>query len=47
MYKLLPAVFLLTSCTYSINLVHTEGHATDIVDETQTPTATTSVDAHV
>jgi hypothetical protein len=47
MYKLIPAVLLLTSCTYSINMVHTEGNASDIVDETQTPTATTSVDAHI
>lgn len=29
-------IALLTSCTYSINMVHTEGHASDVVDETQT-----------
>lgn len=30
-------VFLLTACTYSIVLVHTEGSATDVVDSEQTP----------
>lgn len=25
----------LTGCTYSINMVHTEGSASDVVDETQ------------
>lgn len=25
----------LTSCTYSITMVHTQGSATDVVDETQ------------
>lgn len=25
----------MTSCTYSINLVHTQGTASDVVDETQ------------
>jgi hypothetical protein len=25
----------LVSCTYSITMVHTEGQATDVVDETQ------------
>lgn len=36
---LVLTVFLLfmflTSCTYSINMVHTQGHAEDVVDETQ------------
>ena len=27
-------LFFLTSCTYSVNLVHTAGHASDVVDET-------------
>jgi hypothetical protein len=36
---------LLTGCSYSINMVHTEGTATDVVDATQTPTA--DVDASV
>lgn len=25
--------FLLTSCTYSVTLIHTEGEASDVVDE--------------
>lgn len=25
----------LTACTYSINMVHTQGSASDVVDETQ------------
>lgn len=29
----------LTGCTYSIKLIHTEGTATDVVDETSTPSA--------
>jgi len=28
----------LSACTYSINMVHTEGSASDVVDETDTPT---------
>lgn len=36
---------VLSSCTYSINMVHTEGSASDVVDETQTPS--TSVQASV
>lgn len=30
---------MLNSCTYSITMVHTEGQATDIVDETHSPKA--------
>lgn len=29
-------LLVLMSCTISINLVHTEGHASDVVDETDT-----------
>jgi len=29
---------ILGGCTYSINMVHTEGSASDVVDETQAPT---------
>ncbi len=29
----------LTSCTYSITMVHTQGQATDVVDEVDTPKA--------
>ncbi len=34
---------ILTGCTYSITMVHTEGQATDVVDETATNTPSTSV----
>ncbi len=30
------SISLLTGCTYSITMVHTQGQATDVVDETQT-----------
>jgi hypothetical protein len=35
----IPALclLLLTSCTYSITMVHTDGTATDVVDTNQTP----------
>lgn len=33
---------LLSSCTYSITMVHTEGSASDVVDETQTPSTNVS-----
>lgn len=33
----------ITGCTYSITMVHTEGTATDVVDETATNTPSTSV----
>ena len=29
---------VMCSCTYSITMVHTEGQASDVVDETQTNT---------
>jgi len=29
------SLIFLTACTYSITMVHTEGTATDVVDETQ------------
>lgn len=37
--KIFPLIafgFFICSCTYSITMVHTEGQATDIVDETST-----------
>lgn len=37
----------LTSCTYSITMVHTQGQATDVVDETSSATPTTSVSVPV
>ncbi len=35
---MLAVVFInaLTSCTYSINMIHSEGSATDMIDENQT-----------
>lgn len=41
--KIIPLVLLL-SCTYSINMIHTEGSATDVVDETQDASPTVSPD---
>lgn len=45
MSKLISLVtcLLLTGCTYSITMVHTQGEATDVVDETATNTPSTSV----
>jgi len=34
--------FLLCACTYSITMVHTEGTADDIVDESSTPSTSIS-----
>jgi len=34
---------VMTACTYSITMVHTEGEASDVVDETATNTPTTKV----
>lgn len=33
---------ILTGCTYSITMVHTEGQATDVVDTDQKPTTDVS-----
>ena len=35
MKKICLLFFILSSCTYSINMVHTQGQASDVVDETQ------------
>lgn len=37
----------LSGCTYSITMVHTEGQAQDVVDETATNTPSTSVSVPV
>ena len=37
---LMTLLFLLSSCTYSITMVSTDGHASDVVDEQQTPSTT-------
>lgn len=39
----LISLLILTGCTYSITMVHTEGQATDVVDETATNTPSTSL----
>lgn len=39
----LGLMLTLTACTYSITQVHTEGQATDVVDETATNTPSTTV----
>jgi hypothetical protein len=39
----LIGILCFTSCTYSITMVHTEGTASDVVDETATNTPSTSV----
>lgn len=36
MHKFIPFFMLLTGCVYSINMVHSEGTATDLIDENQT-----------
>jgi hypothetical protein len=42
-YLLVSVLALLSSCTYSITMVHTEGQASDVVDETATNTPSTTV----
>lgn len=44
MHKLIPLTLcvLISGCTYSINLIHTEGRAEDLVDEVSTPTSNIS-----
>jgi hypothetical protein len=41
------SILCLTACTYSITMVHTEGEAQDVVDETATNTPSTSVSVPV
>lgn len=36
-------ILLLTGCNYSITMIHTEGQASDVVDETDTLTPSTSL----
>lgn len=40
MWLILP--FILCACTYSITMVHTEGTADDVVDESATPSTSIS-----
>ncbi len=39
--------FVMCSCTFSVTTVHTQGSATDVVDETATNTPSTSVSVPV
>jgi len=39
---LLSCTFIMVGCTYSINMVQTDGSAEDVVDETQTPSTSIS-----
>lgn len=41
------APLLFHSCTTSISMVHTEGTATDVIDENQSPTTDVSPDISV
>lgn len=41
--KKLLLFLILSSCTYSVNLVHTTGSAEDVIDDTETPTVTTTL----
>lgn len=34
-YLLMGLALFLSSCTYSINMIHSEGSATDLIDENQ------------
>ncbi len=36
-------ILLIGCCTYSITMVHTQGQATDVVDETENNTPSTTV----
>ncbi len=45
--QIMPILLLLTSCTYSINQIHTKGSATDVIDETQEASPTVSPNVKV
>lgn len=40
-------LLILEACTYSVTLVHTQGIASDVVDETATNSPSTSVTAPI
>lgn len=42
-YLMISILALLSSCTYSITMVDTEGEASDVVDSTATNTPTTTI----
>lgn len=41
-YSLIALMLIANSCTYSVTMTHTEGEATDVVDQTQSPSTTLS-----
>lgn len=48
MKKILMTLSLLcSSCTYSINMTHTQGTATDVGDESITPSTSVSVPVNI
>lgn len=46
-YLIFSGLFLCASCTYNISMAHTEGSASDVIDDTQTPTSTVSPDIKI
>lgn len=40
-------LMIFSSCTMSLNIIHTQGKASDVVDETQSPQTQVSPDIHV
>lgn len=34
------SLMFFSSCTYAVNLAHTEGTASDVIEDTQTPSTT-------
>lgn len=36
-----------TACTYNISMAHTQGTATDVIDDNATPTATATIPVNV
>ncbi len=46
-YIVISFLSLLCSCTYSINMIHTEGSASDVLDEQQTPSTTVSPNVNI
>ncbi len=44
---ILALCLAMTGCTYTITMVHTEGEASDVVDETSTATPSTDVSVPV
>ena len=42
MKYIIPIIMLCQACTYSINMIHSEGSASDLVDENQTTTPNVS-----